>query len=311
MDDKINPGEIVYVFTDERENRLQISEKCCELIGGTPVREKESTSDGSGAVIDRLVYKNCDACFNYAPSNGEPTLLVPQGADEIIKTNPKVIQAGGLLSICCEKKGYYYYDGWAMGVPNRLTAEQQYSCWTCPLYDELQRDGINFTVGTVIGTKTITDIKTSDQILKEQDTYVNQLEKDYSSCLSQLKSAELDPESPEYAVQKAECDELRREYEIAKDIYRQLIGQIGDSPVTYTVSFDDGTTTTFNSTTYIEYIEAGTETPLSKPCCDRLASLLSDSEITYIRDGDINKCVKYKTEESSGEPVGTFSFALY
>lgn len=280
-------GELVYIFTEpDTGKQLPISEECCEIIGGKNLNQGDE-------------YTGCDACVTYKPSSdlSDSRLgILDYEESTSIKLSDEI------LSTCCEKDGYHYYEGYPLGIDNGEVKPFSNRCWRCPRVISEETDGVPYKIGDIIDGKKIIDIQTDEENIKEVELLIRKKRIELEECkryqeklqvnLDDLKSSGGDDKSILAAEstlneQKAVCSRLESEITALEKRLKFL----KESSRTYVLIFEDGTTGIIRSTTTIIY-RPEDETfgnNISEYCCKLIGALTRDRAVTYVN----GVCTRY------------------
>jgi hypothetical protein len=280
-------GELVYIFTEpDTGKQLPISEECCEIIGGKNLSQGDE-------------YTGCDACVTYKPS----TDLTDSSLGILdYEESTSIKLSHEILSTCCEKDGYHYYEGFPLGIDNGSTNPYSNRCWRCPRVISEETDGIPYKIGDIKNGKKIVDIQTDEKQIKEIEDLIRKKRIELEECksyqeklqthLDNLTSSGGNYKSIQAAQsalneQKATCSRLESEITALE----QRLKFLKESSTTYILIFEDDTTETIVSTTTIIY-RPEDETfgnNISEYCCKLIGALTRDRAVTYVN----GVCTRY------------------
>ena len=280
-------GELVYIFTEpDTDKQLPISEECCEIIGGKNLNQGDE-------------YTGCDACVTYRPSfdlSDSRLGILDYEESTSIKLSDEI------LSTCCEKDGYHYYEGYPLGINSGDVKPFSNRCWRCPRVISEEIDGVLYKIGDDRDGKKIVDIQTEGGNIKEVEYLIRKKRIELKECksyqeklqlhLDNLKSSGGNYKSISAAEsslneQKAKCSRLESEITALETRLKFL----KDGRAVYILIFEDGTTETIISTTTIIY-RPEDETfgnNISEYCCKLIRALTRDNAVTYVN----GVCTRY------------------
>lgn len=280
-------GELVYIFTEpDTGKQLPISEECCEIIGGKNLNQGDE-------------YTGCDACVTYRPSND---LFDSRWGILDYEESTSIKLSDEILSTCCEKDGYHYYEGYPLGINNSSIEPYPNRCWRCPRVVSEETDGIPYKIGDIKDGKKIVDIQTDEKKIKEVEDLIRKKRIELEECKFYQEKLQTDLDnltssggnyknilSAQSALneQKATCSRLESEI-TALEVRLKFLKESG---TTYILIFEGGTTETIVSTTTIIY-RPEDETfgnNISEYCCGVIRTLTGDRAVTYIN----GVCTRY------------------
>jgi len=282
-------GELVYIFTEpDTGKQLPISEECCEIIGGKNLSQGDE-------------YTGCDACVTYTQSNDFNSkysylgILNYEGYSSIKLSDE-------ILSTCCEKDGYHYYEGYPLGIDNGDIQPFPNTCWRCPRVISEETDGIPYKIGDIINGKKIVDIQTDEKTIKEVEDLKREKQIELVGCRAYQEKLQTDLDNltssggnyksilnaqSSLNEQKAKCSKLESEITALETRLKFL----KESSTTYILIFEDNTTDIIRSTTTIIY-RPEDETfgnNISEYCCGVISRITRDNSLRYVN----GVCTRY------------------